>query len=223
MSPEIGFRHYRRADLPACASICRDAFPLATNRFPGEATGKVIHGQIDGSHAVSNYHELATADGEVAGLIFGRVKRRSVLIDMGQTLRRLLLILARFLLGRYGSRRKLIRLLRPGLQELRALTRNMPASEAEIVLFAVAPKYQGIGIGHALMDHLVHHALRYKVKALSVPTDETASFWFYERYGFTRWAEYESPLESYLADRPIKGFTYQLLLRKADGQELKRQ
>lgn len=95
----------------------------------------------------------------------------------------------------------------------------MPVSEAEVVLFAVTPEYQGIGIGRALMDRFVRHALKHRVKAISVATEETASFWFYEKYGFRRWAEYESPLESYLADKSIKGFTYQLLVHKhkADG------
>jgi len=96
----------------------------------------------------------------------------------------------------------------------------VPVSEAEVVLFDVAPEYQGIGIGHALMDRFVRHAAKHKVKAISVPTDETASLWFYEKYGFRRWAEYKDPLESYLADRLIKGFTYLRLLHKADGQEL---
>lgn len=177
-------------------------------------------GGIEACHALYNYHELAIADGKVAGLLFGRVKRKPVLLDMCQTLKRLLLIEVRFLLGRYGSRRKLIRLIKPGLQALRALRRNMPASEAEVVLFAVAPEHQGIGIGRALMDRFVHHALKHKVKAISVPTDETASFWFYEKYGFKRCAEYKDPLESYLADRPITGFIYQLLLCKTDAQEL---
>jgi len=107
----------------------------------------------------------------------------------------------------------------PCLDQLRVLRRNMPAGQAEVVLFAVAPKYQGKRIGRTLMDRFVHHALRCGVKSISVPTDETASFWFYERYGFRRWAEYKDPLESYLADRPITGFIYQLLLHKADGQE----
>ena len=222
MNPGISFRCYRRTDLPVCASIAAEVFPLVTSRFGGEEVSKMMKGQIDSCHAVSNYHELAIADGEVAGLLFGRVNRKSISIDMCQTLKRLFLLLVRFLLGKYGSRRKLIRLLRPGLQELRVLRRNMPVSEAEVVLFAVAPEYQSIGIGRALMDRFVHHTSRYKVNAISVPTDDTASFWFYEKYGFKRWAEYKSPLESYLADRPIKGFIYQLLLREADGQELKR-
>ena len=54
------------------------------------------------------------------------------------------------------------------------------------------------------MDSFVHHTLRYKFKSVSVPTDKTTSFWFYERYRFKRWAEYHDSLESYLADRPIK-------------------
>jgi ribosomal protein S18 acetylase RimI-like enzyme len=218
MNPVIDFRHYRRTDLPACASIAVEAFPLIPSRFTGEEASKVMKIQIDSCHAVSNYYELAIVDEKVAGLLFGRINRKSVLLDMCQTLKRLLLIKVRFLLGEYGSRRKLIELIKPALQGFRAVTRNMPASEAQVVLFAVAPKHQGMGIGRALMDRFVHHTLRYKVKGISVVTDETASFWFYERYGFRRWAEYKDPLESYLADRPIKGYTYLLLLGEAEGQ-----
>lgn len=219
MSPTTAFRHYRRTDLPVCAGIAAEAFPLQASRFAGEEASRFMRAQIDACHAVANYHEVAVTGTEVAGLIFGRVRRRSVLISTGQMLKRLLLISVQFLLGRYGSRRKLIRFMNPCLDQLRVLRRNMPAGQAEVVLFAVAPKYQGKRIGRALMDRFVHHALRCGVKSISVPTDETASFWFYERYGFRRWAEYKDPLESYLADRPITGFIYQLLLHKADGQE----
>jgi ribosomal protein S18 acetylase RimI-like enzyme len=220
MNSEIAFRPYRRMDLPVCTSIAVEVFPLVTNRFTREETSRLLEILIGGCHAVSNYHELVIADGKVVGLIFGRVKRKFVLIDICQTVKRSLLILVLFLLGRYGNRRKLVRLIKPALQAARALGKDMPVSEAEVVLFAVAPEYQGIGIGCALMDRFVRHAAKHRVKAISVPTDETASFWFYEKYGFRKWAEYKDPLKSYLVDRPIKGFTYLLLLHKADGQEL---
>jgi ribosomal protein S18 acetylase RimI-like enzyme len=196
-----------------------EAFPLILSRIAREEARKVMKTQIDSCYVISNHYELAVVDGEVAGLLFGQVKRKSVLINMCRAFDRLLLMKVHFLLGRYGSRRKLIRLLGPSLQALRVLRRNMPPSGASVVLFAVAPKYQGKGIGRALMDRFVHQASGYKVEAIAVPTDETASFWFYERYGFQRWAEYEDPMASYFADRPIKGYTYQLLLREADRQE----
>jgi GNAT superfamily N-acetyltransferase len=220
MNPDIDFRDYRRTDLPACVSIAVEAFPLIPSRIAREEARKVMKTQIDSCYVISNHYELAIVDGEVAGLLFGQVKRKSVLINMCRAFGRLLLMKVHFLLGRYGSRRKAIALIGPSLQALRVLRRNMPASEAIVVLFAVASKYQGKGIGRALMDRFVRHALGYKVKAIAVPTDETASFWFYERYGFRRWAEYEDPLESYLAGRPIKGFIYQLLLDEPDRQVL---
>ena len=219
MNPDIDFRPYRTTDLPVCASIGVEVFPLAISRFTGEEVGKVMKANIESCYAISNYHELAIMDKQIAGLIFGRVKRNSVLTDMCRTLKRLLLVAGRFLLGRYGSRRKLIKFINPCLHELRMLVRNMPASEAEVVLFAVAPKYQDLGIGRALMDSFVYHTSGHGVNTISVPTDQTASFWFYERYGFRRWAEYKDPLASYCACRPIKGFTYQLLLYKANGRK----
>jgi ribosomal protein S18 acetylase RimI-like enzyme len=220
INPEIVFRPYRRTDLLACTSIAVEVFSLVSSRFTREDTSRLMKILIDGCHVISNYHELAVADGKVVGLIFGRVERKFVLIDMCQRLERALSILVRFLLGTYGSRRKLVGLMKPALQAVKALGKNMPLSEAEVVLFAVAPEHQGVGIGCALMGRFVCHAAKYEVEAISVPTNETASFWFYEKYGFRKWAEYKDPLESYLADRPIKGFTYLLLLHKAGGQEL---
>lgn len=217
MSSQVSFRCYQPADLPACAGIAAAAFPLAAGRFSGEDVGKVMRGQIDGSLAMSNYAELALADGKVAGLIFGRFRSRSVLVDMWRTMRQIGLITVGFLRGSYGGRRKLMGLLGPGLWALSVLRRNMPASEAEVVLFAVAPQYQGTGIGRALMDRLVQQALRSQARSIAVPTDETASYWFYEKYGFTRCAEFDDPLESYFANRPIRGYIYQLLLHKAEG------
>jgi len=220
INPEIVFRSYRRKDLPVCTNIAIEVFPLVSNRFTRENASRLMKILIDGCHAVSNYHELAIADGKVVGLIFGWIERKFVMIDMCRTVNRALLILVRLILGRYGSQRKLAGLIKPALLAIRALGKNMPVSEAKVVLFAVAAEYQGIGIGCTLMDHFVCHAAKHKVKAISVPTDETASFWFYEKYGFKKWAGYKGPLESYLADIPIKAFVYLLLLHKAGGQQV---
>jgi len=220
MNPEIVIRSYRRTDLPVCTDITVEVFPLVSNRFSREDTSMLMKILIDGCHAVSNYHELAIADGKAVGLIFGQVERKFVVIDMCRTVKRALLILVRLLLGRYGSRRKLVRLIKPTLLEARALGKNMPVSEAKVMLFAVAAEYQGIGIGCTLMDHFVRHAAKHRVKAISVPTDETASFWFYEKYGFRKWAEYKGPLESYLANRPIRAFVYLLFLHKTGKQQV---
>lgn len=219
MNPRVSFRRYQPTDLPACAGIAAEAFPLVAGRFAGEAIGKAMKGQIDGSGAMSNHQDLALVDGKVVGLIFGRIKREHALIGMRRTLKRLIVIMGRFLLGQYGSRRKLIGLVKPALQALAVLRRNRPASEAEVVLFAVAQEYQGTGIGRALMDRFVREALCHRARSISVPTDETASFWFYQKYGFTRWAEFNDPLESYFAGRPIKGFIYRLALSSEDGRE----
>lgn len=216
MNREVRFRAYHDADLSVCADIGIDAFPLVTSRFAGEEVSKVMRGQIDSCHAISNYGELAIADREVAGFIFGRVRRKPVSLDTVGTLKRVFLISVRFLLGRYGGQGRLIRFLNPCLQQLRVLRQNTPASQAEVVLFAVGPKYQGRRIGRALMDRFVDHSLKHRVKAISVPTDESAGFRFYERYGFRRWAEFADPLASYCAGRPIKGFTFQLLLPEAN-------
>ena len=91
----------------------------------------------------------------------------------------------------------------------------MRVSGEGVVLFAGTPEYQDIEIGCTLADHFIHYSAKHRIKVISISTDETASFWSYEKYGFRKWAGYKSPLESYFADRPIKTFTYLLLLHKA--------
>jgi GNAT superfamily N-acetyltransferase len=216
MSPRLRFRHYQSSDLSACAAIGVEVFPLVTSRFAGSAACKMMIGHIDSCCAVSNYAELAVADGEVAGFIFARVRRSSSPLDMVRMVRRIISVSVCFLLGRYGDRGRLIRYLNPCLQQLRVLRRNTPATQAEVVLLAVAPEYQGGGVGRTLMDRFVGHALKHRVKAISVPTDESAGYRFYERYGFGRWAEFSDPLASYCAGRSITGVTYRLLLTQAN-------
>jgi len=218
MDREIEFRSYYEPDLSLCAGIGVQVFPVVTGGFAGKEISQVMEGQVDSCHAVCNYHELAVVDGAVVGLIFGWVSSGCVVIDGLRRLRRLLSIPVRFLLGRYGSRRKLIRYFGPCLQAVRVARRNAPGSQAEVVLFAVSPGYQGLGIGRALMDRFVHHASKCKARVISVTTDETLSFRFYERYGFRRWAEYRDVLTSYCSGgRSIKGFIYRLLLPEANG------
>lgn len=224
MNPNIDFRHCHKADLPTCARISIDAFgvdslPLIRRMFTKEEVSKLMVAGMEISYSVSTYSELAIVDKEIVGFIYGQVKRDFTLIDMCRVFKQLLLSLVRFLLGRYGSRRKLVRFMKPSLHEIKEVRRNMPPSDGEVVFFAVCPQYQGRGIGRALMDRFVHHASRRGVNVLSVSTNELSSFWFYESYGFEKWAEFNDPQASYLTDRLIKGFTYRLLLHKTNGAE----
>ena len=213
MNPKINFQNFNRIDLPACARIGVDVFPLYRGRFTGEEVGKVMKAHINSCYAISTYNKLAIIDDKVVGFLFGRIKRN---FNPFKFLKQILLIAVCYIRGAYGNKKKLIRFIKPCIQEAKELNRNMPPNEGAVVLFAVAPKYQNRGIGRTLMDNFIHHALKCGISILSVPTDETVSYWFYERYGFRRWTEFKDSLLSYCADRPIKGFTYQLVLHKSN-------
>ncbi|MBT9162294.1 MAG: hypothetical protein DDT27_00845 [Dehalococcoidia bacterium] len=210
-------------DYPACASIGAAAFALdagALERKLNGTTVKIYEAAVEICDGTSTYGELAIVNGEIAGFIFGRIERHFTLIDKCRLVKKYLSLLGRFLLGQYGSCPKLVGLLGPLLREERELRRNVPPGEGRIEYFAVSPKYQGQGVGRKLMDRFVQHAARWGVQALSVFTGETVSFWFYERYGFHRWAEFKSPLGSYLHGKPIKGFSYRLPLQGNHGANI---
>ncbi|MCL0059350.1 GNAT family N-acetyltransferase [Dehalococcoidia bacterium] len=218
MNTDIDFRWCDRVDYPACAGIgeaafASDAYALA-QKIKGIQLHRIYTAAAEVCDAVSTYSELAIVDGEVAGFIFGRIERHFTLMDKCRSVKRYLPLLGRFLLGEFGPRRKLLQLLGPLAGEEQVLRRNVPPSEGRIEYFAVSPEYQGKGVGTRLMDRFVQYAGRYGVRAVSVFTGETVSFWFYERYGFQRWAEFDSPLGSYLHGKPIKGFSYRLPLQE---------
>ncbi|MCL0065484.1 GNAT family N-acetyltransferase [Dehalococcoidia bacterium] len=217
MSTDIDFRRCERADFPACASIGEAAFASDAHAFARKIKGLrlpcIYAAAAEVSDAGSTYSELAIIDGEVAGFLFGRIERHFTLIDKCRLVKRYLPLLWRFLLGQFGPRQKLLQLLGPLASEEQELRRNVPPSEGRIEYFAVSPEYQGRGVGRSIMDRFVQYAERYGVRAVSVFTGETVSFWFYERYGFQRWAEFDSPFGSYLHGKPIKGFSYRLALQ----------
>jgi ribosomal protein S18 acetylase RimI-like enzyme len=216
MNSDIDFRWCNRADYPACAAIGEDAFASDAHALARKIKGIQLHRVYTAAaelcDAVSTYSELAVVDGEVVGFIFGRIERHFTLIDKCRLVKRYLALLGPFLLGRFGRRRELVKLLGPLRREGQEARRNVPPSEGRIEYFAVSPGYQGKGIGRKLMDRFVQYAGQYGVQALSVLTGENVSFWFYGRYGFQRWAEFDSPLGSYLYGKPIKGFSYRLPL-----------
>jgi len=218
MSADIDFRYCDRADYPACAAIGEAAFASDAHAFARKIKGIQLHriytAAAEVCDGVSTYSELAIVDGEVAGFIFGRIERHFTLIYKCRLVPRYLSLLGSFLLGRFGRRWELVKLVGILLREGQELRGNVPPSEGRIEYFAVSPEYQGRGVGRKLMDRFVQYAGRHGVQALSVFTGETVSFWFYERYGFQRWAEFDSPLGSYLHGKPIKGFSYRLPLHE---------
>jgi ribosomal protein S18 acetylase RimI-like enzyme len=220
MSTDIHFRSCARADYPACADVGARAFALDAGALDRNLNGmptSIYKAAVEVCDAVSTYRELAIIDGEVAGFIFGRIDRHFTLIDRCRSVKRYFALLKPFLLGRFGRRRKLVKLLGHLLREEQELRRNAPPSEGRIEYFAVSPEYQGKGVGRKLMDRFVRYAERCGVQALSVFTGESVSFGFYERYGFQRWAEFHSPFASYLHGKPVKGFSYRLALHAGEG------
>ena len=218
MSIKIDFRRCSSADFPACASIGEAAFASDVHAFAQKVKGVQLHriytAAAEVSDAGATYSNLAIVDGEIAGFLFGRIDSHFTLINRYRSLQRYLPMFGRLILGQFGPRLKLLQLLGPLADEEQMLRRNVPPSEGRIEYFAVSPDYQGKGVGRRILDGFVRYAKRHGVRDIAVFTGETVSFWFYERYGFQRWAEFDSPFASYLYGKPKKGFSYRLALQE---------
>lgn len=85
-----------------------------------------------------------------------------------------------------------------------------PVSPSETILLTSQKEYRG-GIGRVLMDAWVAETLSRGYTHMTVCTDSTVSWDFYERYGFVRVRDF--PLKSFFHSLPgvdVRGYIYSL-------------
>jgi GNAT superfamily N-acetyltransferase len=186
--PEIQFRPYRIQDLPRCAQLAAEAWPVKEHITQELDKTRIMEPYVEIAAAWSNWTDIAYLDsGEIIGVIFGDTRTK----DSRGAGRRLIAseirACARILLGRYGKVRRLPSLLWNFMMTEMKLLVNRPEADAEIMLLLVDSTHRGKGLGRTMVDRFVNNALDAGSRRVSVYADDLASNWhFYESYGFKR-------------------------------------
>jgi ribosomal protein S18 acetylase RimI-like enzyme len=160
----------------------------------------------------ANHAELIVDEaGEVHGFLFGIIKRaprggvRAALRATGAVL----WALGRFLGGGLGPRRRALATIRKLLSMLSSLDALRKDDDAYVSLFIVRSPLRGKGWGKRLLDDYRAKAAGYGAKRLYLWTDKSCNYGFYDRMGFERIKEIESPFLAAYGSGP-NGFVYAL-------------
>lgn len=160
----------------------------------------------------ANYAQLIVDEaGEVHGYLFGIIRRaprggvRAALRSAGAVL----WALGRFLAGELGPRKRAVATIRSLLGMLGSLDALRQEDDAYVSLFIVRSSLRGQGWGRRLLDAYRAEAAAYGSKRLYLWTDRSCNYGFYERMGFERIKEIESPFLAEYGSGP-NGFVYAL-------------
>lgn len=162
---------------------------------------------LDANHAQLIVDEA----GEVHGYLFGIIRRaprggaRAALRSAGAVL----WALWRLLAGELGPRKRAVATIRNLLGMLGSLDALRKDGDAYVSLFIVRSSLRGKGWGKRLLDDYRAKAAAYGSDRLYLWTDKGCNYGFYDRMGFLRIKEIESPFLAEYGSGP-NGFVYAL-------------
>jgi GNAT superfamily N-acetyltransferase len=161
-------------------------------------------------YRVASVALVAEAQGEARGVLFGTLPSGPV--DEA----RYVCLVGALMYRRMVSRRREMRpfaravLWRAVSREFLFLSHSPPGRAAEVEALTSQEGWRG-GIGRALMDEFIREARRRGFKRIDLGTDSELNWVFYERYGFTRVAEW--PHHAYdfsLPGREVTAYIYSI-------------
>ncbi len=193
-------RDYRTGDFPACEALVEEAWNFTRNLQPPELARVTRHLYTYGSVISSNHMRVLEDKGRVVGFLFGWNERRPqstsgwrrFVVSMG-FLRKLLFI------SGMGLREKFAVIGRFNRHEInRHQVEKRGASE--INLFVIGAAHRGQGVGRRLVSEFADDCRQHGLERLIVEVNMVQASGFYERCGFTKLGEFESPVHAIASD-----------------------
>ncbi len=207
---EVSFREFKRSDTETCARISAGAWPETANVSGGD-TVRTMTLYVEFYVYSATWLDVACVDGKVVGLLFGRIDRdhgwlgriRSRLGHIG--------VYMKLILGRYWKGPDRFKLVKFALSDDRNITENSPDADGEVMLFVVDGKFQGRGIGKALMDRFLQQARKADSKRITVSTNDIGCNWgFYDKYGFKLQGSFRDSFTSFVRKQEIKNLIFSI-------------
>ena len=190
-------RAYVDADYAACEALVSNTWKFEKNFPPPKMAELVGYLYTMGSVAGSNFRMVAEAGDRVVGFLFGfneyeplqKSELQGVIAQLS-ILRRLFFIKGMRFKEKTGFLKSI------GIHDTNK-TRLKGDLKSELVLFVIAPEYQGQGIGQRLVAEFIGYCKASNVKSIVVETNKLGASGFYKRVGFTHKGNFDSPLHEY--------------------------
>ncbi len=193
--PKVLLRNYQNLDYHECESLVNGAWGFDVHFKPKALSKIALCLYTQGSVVNSNFRKVIEVDGKVAGFLLGwneSWSRPKGVIGFG------LSILFKILCVRGVSIRKKMALL--GAMRTHEINRThiFNQKKSEVVLFVIAPEYQGQGYGKRLLFEFIQQCQHSGVQSIIVETNKRGASNFYEQVGFKHVGNFESPLHEYV-------------------------
>lgn len=207
----LGFRRYDRADLTACARIAAGAWPETANVSGAENTVRTMKLYVEFYYYSATWLEVACIDGEVVGLLFGRIDSERGWIGRLRSSLGHCKVYLKLITGRYWKVSDRLKLVKSALNDDRNIVKHSPDADGEVMLFVVDGDSQGRGIGRALMGGFLQRAREENSKRITVSTNDIGCNWgFYDKYGFKLQGSFRDSFTSFVRKEEIKNLIFSI-------------
>jgi ribosomal protein S18 acetylase RimI-like enzyme len=190
------FRNLESKDYSHCEALVNEAWEFDTHFKPQALANIAKQIYTKGAEVNSNYMRVVEVDGSIGGFIFGLNEngpkpRGNFLFGLKIMLE---LLLVKPILP--SSRKELLNSFSVHEGNRAKL---VDKGRSEIVLFVVAKKLKGQGLGTQLWADFLSHCQENAVTSIIVETNKDGAATFYEQLGFELVGEFESPVHAFAA------------------------
>ena len=203
-------RDLQHKDISFCIDIINSIWDFDSRFLPQELSNLLKNYYIKGSLGDSNFAVVVTEDFNVRGFLFGRCGRAPCFKTEYSGLLGGFRFLWQLLSVRTVALSRKLHFLRIAYSHERN-RKQIPVNKTnEVCLFAIGTSTQGKGYGKQLMNAFIDHCKKENASAVSLETDLSSNFGFYEHFGFELRGEFFSPLQMEYSGSSGKTFVYEL-------------
>lgn len=203
-------RNFKEQDIISCIDIINNVWEFDSRFVPQELSDLLKNYYVKGSLSNSNFAIVDVYDSIVNGFLFGRCGRKSCFhTEYSGLFGGLRFIEQLFRIRSVKIFRKLHFLRIALAHEINR--RQVPVGKTnEVCLFAVGTSSQGKGVGKQLMISFIDYCKNQNLSAITLETDLSSNYGFYEHFGFQLKGEFNSLLQMEYSGKSDKTLVYEL-------------
>ena len=203
----ITYRQLRKCDYNDIMGLIDDAWNI--DRYINKPKSKkhLLNAFMRATMLAQNYTEVAVLDGEVVGLLFGKIPK---LKGFWKNIRHIVPAVYHSLCLNF---RKYDRNVLKGFVDMQNVYAKLLENigevyESELEFFIVNSKCQGLGVGKTLLNNYLDYCRDKGIKNQYVYTDVNCNYGFYDHNGYTRSGTMKTAFDLYSGKFEFDVFIY---------------
>ena len=189
------FRKYEEGDYEQCEFLVNRAWEFDNNLKPQGLANLAKYANTKGAETASNYRMVVEVNGDIIGFIFAfnelsNKPRRNILFGLSFRWR-----LWHLKIAERDNKKKLIDAINTHEKNRSQI---ISRGKSEIVLLVIRKSYQGLGYGKKLWFDFMSNCKATGAKSIFVEANALSSGHFYEKLGFQKVGDFDSPIHEFM-------------------------